>query len=175
MSVSPRDFTEPRRLRARKSVTPARSRTTKTQKPAMSKESHPVDAAADAKFSRRSRRLPLLLKTLLWVQQGSSLVTFCLIGTVLASYAATVYLQQQWSEAYKTLENLQRETRNLTAADETFKHQLAKQAQSQESGLVFPSPNQTIYLSPSSDNFVKPPPQNEPVKNTSSSNVPLGY
>lgn len=119
--------------------------------------------------------MPPLLKILVWVQRGSSIATFSLIATVLASYAATVYLQQQWSEAYRTLEGLQRETRNLTAADETLKHQLAKQAQSKEAGLVFPSHNQTIYLSPSSDRVVQKPASEEPVKETSPSNVPLGY
>lgn len=112
---------------------------------------------------------------LLWVQRGSCAIAFSLIGTVLASYAATVYSQQQWSEAYKTLERLQRETRNLTAADETLKHQLAEQAQNREEGLTFPSPKQTIYLSPSSEKTAEPPVSKELAPVPSPSNVPLGY
>ncbi|MDY7013564.1 MAG: hypothetical protein SVX43_08140 [Cyanobacteriota bacterium] len=132
-------------------------------------------AATKLNEAPRSRSLPPLLRLLLWVQRGSCVVAFSSIGTVLASYAATVYLQQQWSESYKTLERLQRETRNLTAADETLKHQLAKQAQEQEEGFTFPSPQQTIYLSPSSEKIVDTPMRNEIIPTPSPSNVPLGY
>ncbi|MDY6785302.1 MAG: hypothetical protein SW833_22600 [Cyanobacteriota bacterium] len=125
-------------------------------------------------MTQRSQ-LPPLLGLLLWVQRGSCAIAFSLIATALASYAATVYLQQQWSEAYKTLLKLQRETRNLTAADETLKHKLAEQAQSQEEGLTFPSPEQTIYLSPSTEEALEVPVSPEPVRVPSPSNVPLGY
>lgn len=125
----------------------------------------------------RSPKMPLLLRSLLWLQRSSSAVAFCLTFLVLLAYASTVYIQQQWSEEYQKLENLRREARNLTEADAIFKDNLAQQAERLETGLVMPTPQNNIYLSPSSEQQ-KPKPKTDkppsPVKNPPS-NLPLGY
>ncbi|TVQ56636.1 MAG: hypothetical protein EA366_09705 [Spirulina sp. DLM2.Bin59] len=89
---------------------------------------------------------PFWLQALLVIQRGSSILTFCLATAVLIVYGSTVYIQQAWSEEFRQLEQLQREKRELTTADELMKNQLAQQAAAPENGLVAPSPANTIFL-----------------------------
>ncbi len=91
------------------------------------------------------------------MQQGSSAIAFCLATSTLIVYASTVYLQQQWSREYNQLQVLQREQRTLTALDATFENQLASQAQQPNSGLVAPSPSNTIFLPKAADEPIAPP------------------
>lgn len=172
MSASPRD---PKALRRPKAKKPTSAKTSRVREGLRPRRSRSASPASQPSRTTSVRSLPPLLEMLVWLQRSSSVVAFSLIGAALAFYAATVYLQQQWSEAYQTLERLQRETRNLTAADETFKHQLAKQAQNKEMGLVFPSPNQTIYLYPASVQSEQKPTPDSQQQELPESNVPLGY
>ncbi|MBD2577970.1 hypothetical protein [Oscillatoria sp. FACHB-1406] len=173
MSVSPRDPRGLRRPRVKKSPP---VKTARVREGLRAHRSRAASGASQPSRTTSARSLPPLLEILVLLQRGSSVVAFSLIGAALALYAATVYLQQQWSEAYQTLERLQRETRSLTAADETFKHQLAKQAQNKETGLVFPSPSQTIYLYPASvQSQQKPTPEEQKQETPANNNAPLGY
>jgi len=97
------------------------------------------------------------MRLLLGVQQGSAAITLCLTASVLVVYASTVYLQQRWSEEYDRLQVLQSEQRNLIAANEMLKNQLASQAQQPESGLIAPSPANTIFLPKSAEQPVAQP------------------
>ncbi|MCW6035934.1 hypothetical protein K4A83_06560 [Spirulina subsalsa FACHB-351] len=120
-------------------------------------------------------KLPIWLRVLLGIQHGSSIVTFCLITAVLIVYSSTVYIQQQWSQDYRRLENLQRAQRNLTVADELLKNQLAQQANRPETGMVAPSPDNTIFLQRSMES----PFTSEPAPTTRDHETtfvtPLGY
>jgi hypothetical protein len=118
---------------------------------------------------------PLLLRFILFLQHSSSAIAFALVGAVLLAYASTVYIQQQWSEEYRKLESLQREIRNLTAADAIFKDNLAQQAEQPDTGLVMPSPDNNIYLSPSSPQTPAATPPKSPPKKASASKLPIGY
>ncbi len=120
-------------------------------------------------------KLPLWLRVLLGIQHGSSIMAFCLITAVLIVYSSTVYIQQQWSRDYRRLENLQRAQRNLTVADEILKNQLAQQANRPETGMVAPSPDNTIFL----ERSMESPFTSEPVPTTRDNETtfvtPLGY
>lgn len=116
---------------------------------------------------------PFWLRALLVIQRGSSVLTFCLATAVLIVYGSTVYIQQAWSEEFRQLEQLQREKRELTTADELMKNQLAQRAAAPENGLVAPSPANTIFL---------PKATNQPVQSTPITpllevrpDAPLGY
>lgn len=173
MFASPRD---PRALRRSKAKKSPPVKTARAREGLRQRRSRGTSPASQPSPTTSARSLPPLLEMLIGLQRVSSVVAFSLIGAALALYAATVYLQQQWSEGYQTLERLQRETRSLTAADETFKHQLAKQAQNKEMGLVFPSPDQTIYLYPASvQSEQKPTTPEGKQQEPPASNVPLGY
>ncbi|NEO84668.1 MAG: hypothetical protein F6J87_10500 [Spirulina sp. SIO3F2] len=105
-----------------------------------------VSKATVVSFPQSKTKLSLWLRTLLVVQQGSSLLTFCLATAVLIAYGSTVYIQQEWSSEYRKLEQLQREKRELIAANELMKNQLAQQANLPNAGLMPPSPANTIFL-----------------------------
>lgn len=128
-----------------------------------------------SQISTASQPLPTWLRSLLWIQHSSAVVTFGLIGTTLLVYAVTVYSQQIWSREYRQLEDLQRQERNLVATHESLKNQLAVEAQDEQVGLVSPHPNNTIFLSPSPN-----PPFKERSESSSETpslpeKTPLGY
>jgi hypothetical protein len=89
---------------------------------------------------------PAWLQLLLKVQRGSSIASCVLVAITLAAYGWTVYLQQLWAQDYRKLENLQRQERQITAASEVLKDQIAREAEHPESGLVIPAPSTTVFL-----------------------------
>lgn len=91
---------------------------------------------------------PFWLRSLLGLQRSLSIMTFCLAGTVLTVYGQTVYSQQLWSQEYEKLEALQRDERQLTAASEVLKNQIAQQAEQPSAGLSPSNPSNTIFLQP---------------------------
>ncbi|MBA2747993.1 MAG: hypothetical protein H0U45_04450 [Tatlockia sp.] len=96
--------------------------------------------------SLRSRPLPLwFLRLSLW-QRRASIATLLLIAGTLITYSSTVYLQQQWSQQFRKLENLQRQERRLTATNEGLKNQLASEAEQPSTDLVPPNPADAIIL-----------------------------
>ncbi|MGB0563901.1 MAG: hypothetical protein ACPGVO_19190 [Spirulinaceae cyanobacterium] len=131
--------------------------------------------AAVVKFPRQAR-FSLGLRLLFLVQQGSSLLAFCLATAVLITYGSTVYIQQEWGEEYRKLETLQREQRELIAASELMKNQLAQQASLPNAGLMPPSPANTIFLPKTNDRAFAP----SAAKSTTplvdvTAKTPLGY
>jgi hypothetical protein len=122
----------------------------------------------------RPQSAPPWLKLFLRVQQASSVMTLLLIVALLTVYGWTVYTQQRWGQAYHRLETLQKRERQLTAANEVLKNQIAKQAEAPEVGLVLPAPDNTIFLAPAPQRppvepeVNLPPPQPIPAR-------PLGY
>ncbi|NJR65720.1 MAG: hypothetical protein HC772_10940 [Leptolyngbyaceae cyanobacterium CRU_2_3] len=69
----------------------------------------------------RPQPAPAWLKVLIKVQRLSSMPTLLLIIGLLAVYGWTVYTQQRWGQAYRHLEALQKQERQLTAASEVLK------------------------------------------------------
>lgn len=94
------------------------------------------------------RVTPAWLSPLLILQRSSDVVSFVLISATLALYSLTVYTQQQWAQEYRKLENLQRNERHLTTTNAVIKDQLAQQAEKPATGLVTPTPANTIFLPP---------------------------
>lgn len=95
-----------------------------------------------------AKPLPFWVKSLLFVQRGSAVVSLLLVLGGLAVYGWTVYTQQRWGHAYGRLEQLQKRERQLLAANEVLKNQIAKQSEAPGAGLVLPNPDDTIFLSP---------------------------
>jgi len=118
--------------------------------------------------------LPLWLRGLFALQQGSTLVTILLVVAGLGVYGWTVYTQQRWSDAYRQLERLQKRERQFLTTNEVLKSQLAEQAESPGVGLVPPDPNSTIFLSPAP---LRPAaaPEVAPSPDTPIPARPLGY
>lgn len=117
---------------------------------------------------------PAWLSPLLFLQRSSDILTFVLVASTLTLYAWTVYTQQQWTQEYRKLENLQRDERYLTTTNEVIKNQLAQQAEKPSTGLVAPTPAKTIFLQPAPQRQ-PPTARTKTVDPDLSSKAPLGY
>lgn len=185
MAASPRFLNPPRRSSSkrpaasgRRSLRPPQPRQNPSQKTVIPLNSRLPQASPRPSSRRRttaSQTAPLLLRFILFLQHSSSAIACALVGAVLLAYASTVYIQQQWSEEYRKLETLQREMRNLTAADAIMKDNLAQQAEQPDTGLVMPTPDNNIYLSPTPSQPPTATPPPPPPKKAAASNLPIGY
>ncbi|GAC1472340.1 MAG: hypothetical protein NVS2B14_18100 [Chamaesiphon sp.] len=169
MSVAPQSFEAARRPKSRK---PAPT-------PLQSKDKQILSVVPSRNHECRVTKLPatrlapVWLRELLVAQRGSDQLTFCLAAVMLTIYGWTVYTQQLWSKQYRQLDNLQRQERQLTATNEILKNQLAQEAENPQTGLVPPTPSNTLFL--------KRAPQRGTSKLTASAlperapKTPLGY
>lgn len=107
--------------------------------------------AAPPTLTLSQQLTPRWLSSLLFLKRSSDLVTFLLVTTTLTIYSWTVYTQQQWTRDYRKLENLQRQERQLTTANEVMKNQLAQQAEKPATGLVPPTQTNAIFLPPAQE------------------------
>ena len=105
--------------------------------------------------SRNHKAIPVMpdgSKVPMWLMRWNSLhrhtsiATFVLVSATLVVYGLTVYSQHLWSSSYKKLQDLQRDERQLTKHDQTLKNQMAQEAENPLSGLISPTPANTIFL-----------------------------
>ncbi len=105
--------------------------------------------------NRNQKAIPVMpdgSKVPVWLMRWNSLhrhtavITFLLVSATLVVYGWTVYSQHLWSSSYKKLQDLQRDERQLTKHDETLKNRMAQEAEKPHSGLVSPTPDNTIFL-----------------------------
>jgi hypothetical protein len=121
----------------------------------------------------RASAPPSWLKWLIRVQRISSVTTFLLIVSILTMYGWTVYVQQRWGQEYSKFETLKKQERQLISGNEALKNQMAQQAESPNSGLMVPDPNNTIFLTPAPE---RPPVQSKPRSaHQTTPTKPLGY
>lgn len=92
--------------------------------------------------------LPLGLRLLNRMQQGSTVVTSLLVTGALLIYGSTVYVDKSTNRALSQLDELQGESQQLTSANEAIKQSLAEQAVREESGLELSDPGDVLFLSP---------------------------
>lgn len=119
-------------------------------------------------------KLPWWVRALLLMQHTSAVVAVGLVGSTLLTYAMTVYSQQLWNRQYRQLETLQRHKRDLVATHETLKHQLAREAEQGNNGLVNPQPTHTIFLPATGKQSFREPTA-IPSAQKPSSHAPIGY
>jgi hypothetical protein len=118
---------------------------------------------------------PVWLLRLYSIYRYSSGAAFILVAGTLMVYGWTVYSQELWSQAYRTLQGLQRHERQLKTANATLTSKMAKEGEA-STQLVLPTPGKTIFLqskdhSPNSSSSTASPSPDAPPQNTS----PLGY
>ncbi|MBD6619168.1 hypothetical protein FNW02_25915 [Komarekiella sp. 'clone 1'] len=95
-----------------------------------------------------SKSAPLWLLRLYTLHRYSSVVAFLFVAATLVVYGWTVYSQELWSQTYRRVQNLQRHERLLTTTNATLKNKMAEEAERPTAGLVSPTPEGTIFLSP---------------------------
>lgn len=125
-----------------------------------------------------SQPAPMWLIRLCSLQRRSFIVTFLLIVGMLTVYGWTVYSQQKWNQAYRKLETLQRNERQLTTTNEVLKNKMALQAEQPATAMVPSQPTSAIFL-PASQ---RPASANQPMIAATSPEfktklnpMPLGY
>ena len=93
---------------------------------------------------------PSWLLRLYTFHRYSTVFAFLLVASTLAVYGWTVYSQELWGKSYRRLQNLQRYERMLTTTNATLTNKMAKDAEQPAAGLVSPTPQGMIFLSPPS-------------------------
>lgn len=129
---------------------------------------------AEVKQLPLTPRLPLGLKLLVGVQQGSTIMTGGLVAAALVIYSWTVYLDKTVARSFRELETLKISTQQVTTANETLKHSMAEQAESPAAGFKPFEPKRAIFLAPAPAR-----PSAQPVLDAEAPSVsmphPLGY
>jgi hypothetical protein len=95
-----------------------------------------------------SKSAPLWLLRLYTLHRYSSVVAFLLVAATLVVYGWTEYNRELWSQASRRVEKLQRDERLLTKTNATLTNKMADEAERPTAGLVSPTPEGTIFLSP---------------------------
>ena len=121
---------------------------------------------------------PLWLRSLVTLQQVSSIVAGAVVGVTLSVYGLTQAREAAWTQEYQTLEHYRTQEQQLRATNEVLKHQIAEGAQKPNTGLVEREPLDMIFLRPA-----PPRPEVSPqipnlelnLSPTSTTNKPLGY
>lgn len=169
------DRRSPRRTAYRSSTLP-NLRPTDPRRPesAAAFDLEPQRATPTVTTLPQPRPVPAWLKFLIKVQQGSTVMTLLLTGTVLVIYGWTVFTQQRWGHEYRRWGALQKHEQQLMATNEVLKNQMAQQAEVPKTGLVAPNPSSMIFLIPAA-----PRPAVQPDIEASTPdllpNKPLGY
>jgi len=108
------------------------------------------------------------------IHHYSSVTAFLFVVVMLAIYGGTVYCQQIWSHSYRKLESLQRQERQLTAANAIIISKMAQEAEAM--GLGLSAPGKMVFL-PAVSNNSQPPSRAKipPSPGKRTSIPPLGY
>ncbi|TPX28313.1 hypothetical protein C6N34_003885 [Cylindrospermopsis raciborskii Cr2010] len=108
------------------------------------------------------------------IHHYSSMTAFLFVVVMLAIYGGTVYCQQIWSHSYRKLESLQRQERQLTAANAIIISKMAQEAEAM--GLGLSAPGKMVFL-PAVSNNSQPPSRAKipPSPGKRTSIPPLGY
>jgi len=92
--------------------------------------------------------LPLGLKILNCVQQGSTVITGVLIAGALVIYGSSVYVDKSANRVMTRLNQLQSDSQQLTSANESIKQSLAEQAAQADSGLEPYEAGDVLFVAP---------------------------
>lgn len=149
-------------------VTPPRQNLQTSQVSHVTGRSVPVVPTATA--------MPLWLLRLHTLHRHSSVVAFLLVAAALVAYGFTVYTQELWGKNYGRLQELQRDERQMTTTNATLTNKIAEEAENSKTGLVSPTPANTIFLPSASDKSNVPSYSTKPNSEIQSpTSSPLGY
>ncbi|NJL90402.1 MAG: hypothetical protein HC916_11890 [Coleofasciculaceae cyanobacterium SM2_1_6] len=117
---------------------------------------------------------PWWLRSIFFFKYSSGFAVVGLIMAVLTTYGGIVSAQRQWTKEFQQLEALRQTERQLIAANEVIKNQVAKQSLGNQE-LVKVDPNSRIYI-PTPDPVVLATAKSPtPTPSQSPKVVPLGY
>lgn len=121
----------------------------------------------------RKKRSSAVLQLVSLAQVGSSVFAAAVMVGSVGVYLTTVRIPQLWSQEYETLENLQRQERQLVAIDEALKYNLAEQAKQSELAMSSIGSQNTVFLP---QKTIEPQPATFVVETQGLwESIPLGY
>lgn len=147
MSVTPHsfvDYTSDNPRTAIKAKTSTSKRLTR-QSNLENKNLTRLDNGKVAKIRIHDQQLPIWLRSLLVLENGSKVCAFCVIAGSLILYGLTVNVPKRWTEEYNKLITLERREREFIEKNEAIKNQLATEAQ-QDSAMISLDPTKAIFL-----------------------------
>jgi hypothetical protein len=125
---------------------------------------------------------PDWLQSLLKIHRRIWAGTIIISGAALTLYSWSVYSQQSWGQAYRRLDNLQRNERQLISGSEVMKNEIAQQVSPEALGLAPQTSNNVIFLQPdAAPTGEAPNPADQPMPDSFDANAPanrqppLGY
>ena len=122
-------------------------------------------------------KLPAELKLLIFLQKSTFIFSLALITSALTIFGLTVKIPQAWDLEYKKLKTLQRQERQLIATNEIEREKLIQQTETQGSNLVYPQPENALFLSipPTTDNRELITQESNPTTISIINDSPLAY
>jgi cell division protein FtsL len=123
----------------------------------------------------RNVNVPPWLKSLLNLQKGAKVIFAMVLGTIPIVYGYTVYTQDQWKSQHGQLNRLRAREQQQVVMNENLKYQMAETAERSNSGLVAPTPDRLVFISPAPARPLKQRPQTPPVNPNPELQTPQGY
>ena len=119
---------------------------------------------------------PVWLRSLLAAQKVSKILFGSVFGLSLVVYGYTMHTQTTWRTQQEQLRRWQNQERQQGVMNENLKQELAKIAESKESGLVDPKPQMAVFIHSAPSRQPKPlPAKAQAPKSMSASKTPSGY
>jgi hypothetical protein len=119
--------------------------------------------------------VPVWLKSLLTLQQVSTILFCSIFGLSSIVYGYTVYTQNEWKSKHGQLKRLQKQERQQGVMNENLKQEMAKTAEQPESGLVAPSPDKIVFIPRAPQRPTKSLPTPQSPQPIPASKLPVGY
>lgn len=88
----------------------------------------------------------LWLKSLGVLKWGTGIGSVLILASLLPLYGWSALCQYQWGQSYRQLEQLKQQERELLAAQQSQRHQVAEQIERQPQGLVRQGPQQVVFM-----------------------------
>ncbi len=123
----------------------------------------------------RNVAVPPWLKSLLNIQKGAKVIFAVVLGTIPIVYGYTVYTQDQWKSQHGQLNRLRAREQQQVVMNENLKYQMAETAEHSNSGLVAPTPDRMVFVSPAPARPLKQRPQTPTVNPNPELQTPQGY
>jgi hypothetical protein len=133
------------------------------------------DVVAAKHSQPQQHSVPVWLKSLLTIQQGSFAVFCSLLGLSAIVYGYTVYTQDLWRSQHGQLRRLQIQERQQGVMNENLKHLMAQAAEQPNSGLVAPNPERIVTIPSAPPRPAKSAATPSVVKPIPKSKLSLGY
>lgn len=118
---------------------------------------------------------PVWLRSLLTAQKAAMILFASVFGLCSIVYGYTMHTQTTWRTQQDQLRRWQNQERQQGVMNEKLKQELAKKAESKDSGLVAPTPQMSVFVRGAAPRPPKPLPQTIQAPKSTPLKIPSGY